>query len=356
MAGNHLHFPDRRACGERLPSAGAAPIVLEPRRLARPPGRARGARRRLDDAAPGRRQRPAEAPGRGLPLHLLLLPAGPAAPLASRRRRRARRRGPGRVRAATTCRRPRRAPWTRPRTGPPAAIAVDPRAARAHRRAGGRTSAASACTSGRWSTARPRTRSGTTPGRCASRPAGTAEVVEDNRVRCSHFDAFRFFTAPARPLNLLAPTRETQHELEQPGCLHANMDLYKWAYKLSPAGAAASWSPTASRWPARSARWTCGPAPTTCGAGLSADADRDARRAAPSTPPPSATSPTAPTVAPPDDRCPGRAHASVLTARATTSATSTSEMPDWTNMASFAQRDSGIVSVGLNAVVLVKER
>ncbi len=31
------------------------------------------------------------------------------------------------------------------------------------------------------------------------------------------------------------PTRENQRQLEQPGCLHANMDLYKWAYKLSPA-------------------------------------------------------------------------------------------------------------------------
>ncbi|WP_229399432.1 3-methyladenine DNA glycosylase [Micromonospora okii] len=65
-------------------------------------------------------------------------------------------------------------------------------------------------------------------------PARTAEVVEERGVRCSHFDAFRFFTAPARPLNVLAPTRERQHELEQPGCLHANMDLYKWAYRLSP--------------------------------------------------------------------------------------------------------------------------
>lgn len=62
----------------------------------------------------------------------------------------------------------------------------------------------------------------------------TARVVESNRIRCSHFDAYRFFTAPARPLNLLTPTRETQHDNEQPGCLHANMDLYKWAYKLSP--------------------------------------------------------------------------------------------------------------------------
>lgn len=65
-------------------------------------------------------------------------------------------------------------------------------------------------------------------------PEETARVVERNRVQCSHFDAYRFFTPAARPLNLLSPTRETQHENEQPGCLHANMDLYKWAYKLSP--------------------------------------------------------------------------------------------------------------------------
>ncbi|MBQ0896130.1 3-methyladenine DNA glycosylase [Micromonospora sp. U56] len=65
-------------------------------------------------------------------------------------------------------------------------------------------------------------------------PERTAAVVEERGVRCSHFDAYRFFTAPARPLNLLNPTRESQHALEQPGCLHANMDLYKWSYKLSP--------------------------------------------------------------------------------------------------------------------------
>lgn len=65
-------------------------------------------------------------------------------------------------------------------------------------------------------------------------PEQTARTVEDTRIRCSHFDAYRFFTPAARPLNLLAPSRETQHADEQPGCLHANMDLYKWAYKLSP--------------------------------------------------------------------------------------------------------------------------
>jgi hypothetical protein len=64
--------------------------------------------------------------------------------------------------------------------------------------------------------------------------AGTAAVVEATGVRCSHFDAYRFFTEPARPLNVLRPTRESQLDLEQPGCLHANMDLYKISYKLSP--------------------------------------------------------------------------------------------------------------------------
>jgi hypothetical protein len=65
--------------------------------------------------------------------------------------------------------------------------------------------------------------------------AATDEVVESHQIRCSHFDAFRFFTEPAAPLNTLTPTRESQVALEQPGCLHATMDLYRWAYKLSPA-------------------------------------------------------------------------------------------------------------------------
>lgn len=65
--------------------------------------------------------------------------------------------------------------------------------------------------------------------------AGTDKVVEDNRIRCSHFDAFRFYTPDAIALNELAPSRENQRHMEQPGCLHANMDLYKWAYKLLPA-------------------------------------------------------------------------------------------------------------------------
>ncbi|MFC3448207.1 3-methyladenine DNA glycosylase [Amycolatopsis speibonae] len=64
--------------------------------------------------------------------------------------------------------------------------------------------------------------------------AGTDGVVESQEIRCGHFDAFRFFTEPARPRNTLRPERENQIEFEQPGCLHANMDLFKWAYKLDP--------------------------------------------------------------------------------------------------------------------------
>jgi hypothetical protein len=66
-------------------------------------------------------------------------------------------------------------------------------------------------------------------------PAGTDAVVREQRLRCTHHDAFRFFTTAAGPLNLLQPTRDDQADLEQPGCLHATMDLYKWAYKLEPA-------------------------------------------------------------------------------------------------------------------------
>jgi hypothetical protein len=64
--------------------------------------------------------------------------------------------------------------------------------------------------------------------------AGTDAVVEAHRIRCTHFDAFRFFTPDAVDRNTLLPTRETQVAMEQPGCLHANMDVYKWCLKLGP--------------------------------------------------------------------------------------------------------------------------
>ena len=64
---------------------------------------------------------------------------------------------------------------------------------------------------------------------------GTDEVVESHDLRCTHFDAYRFFTPSAVPLNSAVLQRDSQADFEQPGCLHAGMDLYKWAHKLSPA-------------------------------------------------------------------------------------------------------------------------
>jgi hypothetical protein len=63
---------------------------------------------------------------------------------------------------------------------------------------------------------------------------GTDAVVETHRIGCSHFDAFRFFTPSARPLNTLQPGRDDRPAFEQPGCLHAGMDLYKHAFRLTP--------------------------------------------------------------------------------------------------------------------------
>lgn len=64
--------------------------------------------------------------------------------------------------------------------------------------------------------------------------AGTDAVVESMPLRCTHFDAFRFFTEPAADRNAGTPSRREQADWEQPGCVHANMDLYKWCYKLGP--------------------------------------------------------------------------------------------------------------------------
>lgn len=62
----------------------------------------------------------------------------------------------------------------------------------------------------------------------------TDAVVESMPLRCSHYDAYRFFTPAAATRNEGRPARATQSQWEQPGCLHANMDLYKWCYKLGP--------------------------------------------------------------------------------------------------------------------------
>jgi len=65
-------------------------------------------------------------------------------------------------------------------------------------------------------------------------PEQLAEFVESRPLLCTHFDAFRFFTKPAQPMNRFELSREKTEETEQPGCIHSNMDLYKWAFKMYP--------------------------------------------------------------------------------------------------------------------------
>ncbi len=59
-------------------------------------------------------------------------------------------------------------------------------------------------------------------------------LVRARPLCCSHFDAFRFFAPGAQKLNRLQPELLAREENEQPGCIHANMDLYKWAAKALP--------------------------------------------------------------------------------------------------------------------------
>lgn len=59
-------------------------------------------------------------------------------------------------------------------------------------------------------------------------------LVEEQGLRCTHYDAFRFFADTAAPRNKHNLTRSNAVRHDQPGCIHANMDLYKFAYGLSP--------------------------------------------------------------------------------------------------------------------------
>ncbi|HLR24871.1 MAG TPA: hypothetical protein VK112_03315 [Fodinibius sp.] len=61
-----------------------------------------------------------------------------------------------------------------------------------------------------------------------------AAFVESRPLVCTHFDAFRFFTGPAKPRNKYELSRQKFSQMEQPGCLHTNMDLYKWTFKMYP--------------------------------------------------------------------------------------------------------------------------
>lgn len=61
-----------------------------------------------------------------------------------------------------------------------------------------------------------------------------AGVVEGQGLRCTHYDAFRFFTPAAAPRNRVPLTRAVAVDHDQAGCIHANMDLYRFAYHIAP--------------------------------------------------------------------------------------------------------------------------
>jgi hypothetical protein len=65
-------------------------------------------------------------------------------------------------------------------------------------------------------------------------PREIDSVVENSELRCTHYDAFRFFTPNATPLNKNALSRETTNLHDQRGCIHVTMDLYKFAHKIAP--------------------------------------------------------------------------------------------------------------------------
>lgn len=64
--------------------------------------------------------------------------------------------------------------------------------------------------------------------------AGTNRVVDKHQLKCTHFDAYRFFTQPARPLNVTVLRSDERAANDQCACLHTGMDLFKWAFKGGP--------------------------------------------------------------------------------------------------------------------------
>ena len=59
-------------------------------------------------------------------------------------------------------------------------------------------------------------------------------VVERRPLKCTHFDATRHFPKAALAMNRIRPPPgpHTRLEQEQPGCLHTNCDLFKWATQV----------------------------------------------------------------------------------------------------------------------------
>ena len=251
-------------------------------RRRRRPGPAR--RGRVDRTGPRARRarrparpRPHRAPagrgdaarGRGLPLHVLLPPAQPAAALAPGRRRRPepgrRRRRPRTPRGGGTARiRGRGRPSTSRRSSPTGATrsGSSPGCCARDGVPAGTSPAASGCTSGRWSTAHGERRHALPLRLGAGRHRRRRRGAPGSGARTSTPSA-----SSRRPRVAAQPAAahpgDPAASWSSPAACTPRMDLYKWAYKLGPAvpGELVARLLRAGR--ATSASSTCAPRPTT---------------------------------------------------------------------------------------------
>ncbi len=65
-------------------------------------------------------------------------------------------------------------------------------------------------------------------------PQEIDKVVESSELRCTHYDAFRFFTPDASPRNKNQLSRDVTTDFDQRACIHVTMDLYRFAHKIAP--------------------------------------------------------------------------------------------------------------------------
>ena len=65
-------------------------------------------------------------------------------------------------------------------------------------------------------------------------PGEINQIVEQSELRCTHYDAFRFFTPAAATRNRSVLLRQSTTDFDQAGCVHVTMDLYKFAHKIAP--------------------------------------------------------------------------------------------------------------------------
>ena len=148
--------------------------------------------------------------------------------------------------------------------GPRRAARLHRHGCSARRRPRPGSSAASGCTSGRWSSGRTTAQRRHQEWPLRLGQAGTDDVVRDHQIRCTHYDAFRFFTPPARPLQRCC-SRTWQSRVDDGAAgLPARLDGHlQVGLQADSGGAERPAAGLLSSWPSPSGSWTCGRRRTT---------------------------------------------------------------------------------------------